>query len=270
MKMTYENCKDYNKYLFVVCMNGSGSTLLHYYLEKCDAVASLPRIEPDIATSSEGQNHVREFLPLPEQYDCVGVFTESSDVFGDDSQYNWDEIKKIWHREWASSASTSLDNLVLLEKSPPNVVRAELLQKHFPNSYFIVMVRNPYAFSEGLRRRHGPKIEPCATHWGESMKFQIRNLEILNNVVCIKYEDLCDNQELVKTKIKALLPELDDLSFEGDFSGHHSLYGKKEMPIRNLNSDQIGNLGTNDIIRINNILSEYQEELTYFDYKMMP
>lgn len=268
--MTYENYEKHNKYLFVVCMNSSGSTLLHYYLEKCKLVASLPRIDSDIATSSEGQGHVKKFLPLPNQYDCVGVFTEKSHIFVDSSKYDWGEIKKIWHKKWAEPTGTPLTGKVLLEKSPPNVVRAELLQKHFPNSYFIVMVRNPYAFSEGLRRRHGHKIEPCATHWGESMKFQIRNLEILNNVICIKYEDLCDNQEVVKTRLKTFLPELKDLSLDGDFSGHHSLYGRKEMPIKNLNSDQIKNLGTNDISRINVILSKYQEELDYFDYKMMP
>ena len=61
--MTYENYEKHNKYLFVVCMNSSGSTLLHYYLEKCKLVASLPRIDSDIATSSEGQGHVKKFLP---------------------------------------------------------------------------------------------------------------------------------------------------------------------------------------------------------------
>jgi len=158
--------------------------------------------------------------------------------------------------------------MVLLEKSPPNVIRAELLQEHFPNSYFIVMVRDPYALSEGLRRRQGYKIERCATHWGESMRFQMKNLKILKKVVCIKYADLCDNQKLVKDKITALLPELDDFTFEGKLYGHHSLYGKEAMPIKNLNPDQIKNLGTNDIKRINSVLSKYKKEIKYFNYRI--
>jgi len=249
-------------------MNNGGSTLLHHYLSNCKSVVPLPKTNKH-ATSSEGHNHAGKAIPHPRNYGVLGLWTEKPNLISNDKNYNWKIIKQKWFKAWERSAGRPLKNMILLEKSPPNVIRAELLQKYFLNSYFIVMVRNPYALSEGLRRRQGYKIERCATHWGESMKFQMRNLKILDNVIWVKYSDLCDNQEMVKTKITTLLPELNDFSFEGKLSGHHSLHGKKEMPIKNLNPDQIKNLGTNDIRRINNILSKYQKELDYFGYKRM-
>jgi hypothetical protein len=66
-----------------------------------------------------------------------------------------------------------------------------------------------------------------------------------------------------------LLPELKDIVFNKKLSDHHSLYGRKTMAIRNLNSDQIKNLSKNDISRINNVLFKYKKELNYFGYKMI-
>lgn len=270
-----------NKHLFIVCMNNGGSTLLHHYLSECNSVVALPRKSDQKqltrddaitgagpATSSEGHNHAKGAMPHPRRQGVLGIWTEKPDLISNDKNYDWEMVKKRWFEAWEVSAGKPLENMVLLEKSPPNVIRAGLLQRHFPNSYFILMVRDPYALSEGLRRRLGYKIERCAAHWGESMRFQINNLKILNNVVWMKYADLCDNQKLVKEKIKKLLPELEDLSFGGKLSGHHSMYGKKAMTIRNLNSNQIKNLSRNDIIRINGVLHKYEKELIFFGYKM--
>jgi len=257
-----------NKHLFIVCMNNGGSTLLHHYLSNCKSIVSLPRLSKH-ATSSEGHNHAKKAMPHPRRHKVLGLWTEKPDLIANDKNYDWKMIKQKWFNAWEESAGKPLENMVLLEKSPPNVIRAELLQEHFPNSYFIVMVRNPYALSEGLRRRQGYKIERCATHWGESMRFQMKNLKTLKKVVWIKYADLCDDQKSVRTKITTLLPELDDFTFKGKLSGHHSLYGEKAMSIKNLNPNQIKNLGKNDIRRINRVLSKYKKELSYFDYKMM-
>jgi hypothetical protein len=250
-------------------MNSGGSTLLQHCLGSCKSITQLLRTHPDKASSSEGHKLAASSMPSPWRLEVGGIWTEKSSVFSDDKNYNWQKIKKIWFKSWAKSAGKPLENMVLLEKSPPNVIRANLLQKHFLNSYFIVMVRNPYAISEGLRRRLGYNIKRCAIHWGEATRFQVKNLKTLNNVIWLKYEDLCDNQALAKTKIVSLLPELNDLSFEGNFSGHHSLHGRRVMPVKNLNNDQIKNLSRKDIKIINNVLSKYKKELNYFNYKMI-
>ena len=83
-----------NKYLFVVCMNGSGSTLLHQYLGRCKNVAELERTSKNRVTSVEGQNHVRDFMPQPKTHKVVGKWTQKSYIFSDDKNYNWSKIKE--------------------------------------------------------------------------------------------------------------------------------------------------------------------------------
>ncbi len=255
------------KHLFIVCMNNSGSTLLHNYLSKCALMVPLPRLKKNIATSSEGHNHVGKSMPHPRDYNMLGVWTERPQIISEPNKYNWPAIRNSWNKAWKSSGKNIVDGSIFLEKSPPNVLRAHMLEKHFSDAHFIVMVRNPYAVSEGLRRRQGYSIERCAKHWGESTRAQIKNIKTLKKVVYVKYSDLCDNGELAVKSIKAMLPELEDLSLEGDFSGHHSVFGKKAMPIKNLNSTQIKNLGSNDIKRINKVLSSYRKELEFFGFK---
>ena len=249
-------------------MNNSGSTMLHYYLEKCCKAASLPQVISGQATSSEGQYIAKRFMPMPGKYNCQAVFTERSDIFSDVSNYNWDKITSIWKDGWLENNDISKDS-ILIEKSPTNVVRASMLQSIFSKPYFIIMVRNPYAVSEGIRRRHGHPIERCIKHWVKSSIFQIQNIEKLKNNIYIKYEDLCNDQAYVKERIIKYLPELNDLSFNEKFSGHYSIYGSNEMHIKNLNDNQINNLSQRDISIINKHLNENLDVIKYFGYKII-
>ena len=43
---------------------------------------------------------------------------------------------------------------MLLEKSPPNIIRTADIVNHFDPVKFVIMVRNPYAHAEGLMRRN--------------------------------------------------------------------------------------------------------------------
>ena len=256
-----------NKNLFIVCMNNGCSTLLHHYLSECERAVQLPRLKPSRATSSEGHNHAGGFMPHPREHGVAGLWTEKPIFFGKDENYKWDNIKEKWMEGWRRECGGSLDGKILLEKSPPNVIRADLLQNNFPNSYFIVMVRDPYAVSEGMRRRHGHNIERAAKHCGSVLRFQSRNLSILKNVVWFTYANLCDRKEYVKDKIIEMLPELNDLSFDSHFVGHHSLLGRGSMPMVNLNRKQISNLERRDLQIITKVLLRYKKEMNFFGFK---
>jgi hypothetical protein len=256
-----------SKNLFIVCMNNSGSTLLHHYLSECEKVVQLPRLKPSRATSSEGHNYAGASMPHPRDFGVAGLWTEKPVFFGKDENYEWDKIKKSWMEGWQKECGAPLGGKILLEKSPPNVIRANLLQDNFPNSYFIVMVRDPYAVSEGMRRRHGHNIQRAAEHCGSVLRFQSRNLSVLKNVVWFTYSDLCDRREYVKKRIIEMLPELEDLSFDSHLDGHHSLMGRKPMPMVNLNKKQISNLGKRDLYIIKNVLLKYKKEMSFFGFK---
>lgn len=252
--------------LFILCMNNSGSTLLQKFLAESENVLQLPE-KNGVATSAEGHNIARGYMPHPRDHEVLGIWTEKESVFTDSKLYQWEKIKESWMTGWSQAGA--VDGKILLEKSPPNPIRAELLENNFPNSYFISMQRNPYAVCEGIRRRQNYSLERCAEHWGRVARHQIRNLNHIKKIIHLSYEDLCDNQEEVCKKLNLFIPKLKIKKFNKTFTGHHSIIGKKVMQITNLNDLQISNLTNSDITKINSVLSKFQIEMKFFNYKFI-
>ncbi len=250
--------------LFVLCMNNSGSTLLQRYLSNSPNVVDLPETN-GIATSSEGHNIAIDYMPHPRKYEVLGIWTEKVELLRDSRLYNWPKIKKTWTKAWKSKGP--IEGKILLEKSPPNPIRADFLDREFSNPYFIAMMRNPYAVCEGIRRRLGYSIERCADHWGKVARAQVYNLQHVKNIIYLSYEELCENQEESCKKINNFIPNINIEKFTGTFSGHHSILGKEFIEITNLNNLQIKNLSKSDIESINNILIKYSKEMEFFNYK---
>jgi hypothetical protein len=84
---------------------------------------------------------------------------------------------------------------VLLEKSPPNTIRARWLQANFKPARFVAMVRSPYAVAEGVKRRTGASLEDAARHWTEANRMFLDDVASLEHVVRIRYEDFCETPE---------------------------------------------------------------------------
>src|SRR3982751_2128972 len=121
------------KYLFIICMNNSGSTLLERVLKDCrNVIGFLAPGGPDQQVN--GQRFVTDLMPTPGKLPVRArrIWTEQADILSDETGYDWPEIKRRWKREWARNPKFRTANpRVFLEKSPANVLRATMLQKHF-------------------------------------------------------------------------------------------------------------------------------------------
>ncbi|HLP47361.1 MAG TPA: sulfotransferase [Candidatus Deferrimicrobium sp.] len=225
-----------NKYMFILCPPASGSTLLHKILETSPHTS---------AFKVEGQALVQPILFTKDRWNPGKVIP-------------WDMVKEKWHEKW------DLQKTILLEKSPPNLVRAKQLEMHFPQSHFIIMMRNPYAFCEGVKRRWGKKFFylNIAKLWVLCARYQIDNIKNLKNAIWFTYEDLTTNPELVCKNILDFAPELKELSPEKKFDVF-----EKSMNIMNLNQTQISSLSDDDIFEINLVLKKYKDYLAFFNYQ---
>src|SRR5436305_6930522 len=114
-----------DKYLFIVCMNNSGSTLLERLLRDCRNVIGFPtQTGPDEQVN--GQRFVADLMPTPGKMavPCRRIWSEQAAVLTDETRYNWPAIKTRWHREWARNPKfQTTASRVLLEKSPADVYR---------------------------------------------------------------------------------------------------------------------------------------------------
>ena len=257
-----------DKFLFIICMNNSGSTLLERLLTKCqNAVGFLPRSEgPNEQVN--GQRFVKGLMPTPDRLKppCRRVWSEQAEVLADESRYEWPKIKAIWQEQWSRNPKfKTAKPRVLLEKSPPNIYRAIMLQRHFANSSFVLMQRNPYAVAEGMRRRAEVPLERCVAHWIRCARRQIENEHALEHRVTIRYEDLSERPGWSREQIIALRPELDDVDIGAAVSAH-TMEGRIRQPIVNYNEKQIAQLSREDIATINSQLDEAPEVMSHFGY----
>lgn len=176
----------------------------------------------------------------------------------------WEIVKEKWSKDW------DYDKLVLLEKSPPHLVRAKQLEMHFPQSYFIIMIRNPYAFCESVKRRWGNKPSffrrfsyfNIAKFWVICAHYQVFNIKHLQNAMYFSYEELTHHPRQICQRILDFVPELGALDPERKF-----IVSEKHMKIKDLNETQIRRLSDNDTFEINEILKEYPALLNFFNYQ---
>jgi hypothetical protein len=255
------------KYLFIICMNNSGSTLLERVLSECRNAVGFPAPGgPDQQVN--GQGFVPHFMPMPGKMKpkCRRIWSEQSAVLANELHYQWPKVKRRWRQEWGKNSKFETANpRVFLEKSPPNIFRAGMLQKHFSESYFILMQRDPYAVSEGIRRRGKIALDRCIRHWILCARQQIQNQEMLRRAISLNYEELSANPEGCRQRIVAFMPELDDLDIGKDVEVH-SVEGRVRQPIVNYNHKQIALLSEADLVTINTELKQVPELMAHFGY----
>lgn len=236
-------------YLFVVMPNNSGSTMISRMLSDNPRCSWL---------NTEGHNipTIKKFMPIAELEDNSNRnWTSQLDKFTSPEHYNWSEIKKMWHEQWQRHNHVAK---IYVEKSPPNVVRANLLQDNFPNSRFVVGIRNPYSFCKSVKLRTSGQrlsLEDTATHWVKSTEYQIRNLDILKEKVFFTYENFCNNPQYYCEKIVELVPELVKVN-------PPVIENKNEKRIRQL-------INNNEIGEINKVLKNHKHLLEKFSYEFI-
>lgn len=250
------------KHLFVVAVNNSGSTLLNGALARCRNAVALP---------DEGQKapNIEKYMPTAPALGIRGIWTEARSILENPANYDWPAIRAIWNEQWRQHPNyATAQPRVLVEKTPANVLRADLLQEQFPNAAFLVVVRNPYAVAEGIRRRMGFELDRCIRHWIRSARHQMENLRVLRQHVFFTYEEMCDHPELVCRKVKGLVPALDDFSLEGTHV-IHSILPDGPHPLQNLNRIQIQRLRPEERVYLTAELEKNMDVLRFFGYTLL-
>src|SRR3954465_7080624 len=90
------------KYLFIICMNNSGSTLLERVLKDCrNVVGFLAPGGPDEQVKGQPFGTARTRTPGKLEIKSRRIWTEQENVLTDESRYNWPKIRQRWQREWS-------------------------------------------------------------------------------------------------------------------------------------------------------------------------
>ncbi len=228
-------------YVFILCPPFSGSTVLWKLVSTSQAVSFLP---------NEGQF-------LPEVRDVM-----RRAPWNPDTKLPWLVIRNVWHGYWDQTKP------LLVEKSPPNLIRTGEILEHFQPAYFLLMVRNPYAHCESLIRR---------LQWdpGRAARFAIRclqqqadNAESLDNALAFTYEALTEGPEQISREIQDFIPGIGPLRHAEKFTVA-SIYGQNQRGLVNLNRAKIENLSPASLTKINHVLMPHADTMRYWKYDFM-
>jgi hypothetical protein len=122
--------------------------------------------------------------------------TEASDLVTADNRLRlFDEWKAYW----------DLAKPVLLEKSPPNLIRARFLQELFPNSYFVIVTRHPIAVSYATQKWSYTSLAELIEHWLVCHERFRQDEEHLKRLLVLRYEDFVEQPQTALRKIYSFL-----------------------------------------------------------------
>jgi hypothetical protein len=174
-----------HKFIFIGGLHRSGKTLLFRCLQEHPLISGFRKTG---VQEDEGQ-HLQSVYPPARFYGGPGKFgfkqeahlTEASSLA---SEENSIKLFSEWSQYWDSTKP------FLLEASPPNLIRSRFLQRLFPNSYFIILVRHPVAVSLATQKWSKTTLHSLLKHWILCHEIFQLDAPHLKNVMVIKYEHL--------------------------------------------------------------------------------
>lgn len=174
------------KFVFIAGLHRSGTTLL------ARLVAAHPEISgfSDTGAPADEGQHLQDVYPSDHEYGRPGRFgfaremhlTEGSTLVSEASART---LFAEWSPHW------DLSHRLLLEKSPPNLIKTRFLQALYPQSAFVVIIRHPIPVSIPTAKWRGTRrYDRLFKHWLRCYALFEADREHLARVHVLSYEEL--------------------------------------------------------------------------------
>lgn len=181
---------DANKVVFISGLHRSGTSIFHRLLREHPAASGF---ENTNVHEDEGQHLQTVFKPARE-YGGLGAFAyhQKARLNESDADALSKDEKLRLNSEWATH--WDLTKQVLVEKSPPTIIRAKYFQRLFPGSRFIFLIRHPIPVSYATKRKRKEKTIPeLMFHWAYAHALFLEDLPSIEKALVIRYEDFTAN-----------------------------------------------------------------------------
>lgn len=207
--------------VFLTGLHRSGTSPLYRLL------SSHPEISGFAGTGvpeDEGQ-HLQGVVPPAKAYGGPGRFAFDPASYLDESSPlatagNALAIWDAWRPWWDTQKP------VLLEKSPPTLVRLRFFRALFPKSRAVVLVRHPMAVAKATQKWSGTTLAELILHWCVAHeRFLADRSHLDRQVHVVRYEDCVrDTAQVIKEVLSFLgAAEMDCADALADHNVHYRL-----------------------------------------------
>jgi hypothetical protein len=83
-----------------------------------------------------------------------------------------------------------LSKRVLVEKSPPNIIKSRYLQALFPHAHFVMIMRHPISVAGATAKWSKTNRHSLVAHWLAAHEIMASDLPYLERVLTLRYEDV--------------------------------------------------------------------------------
>lgn len=187
---------------------------------------------------------------------------------------DFDSVKAVWLSRYQMVRRLTANVDVVIEKSPPNMMRIEELTRQFPKHSFLANNRDPYACcaSELLRKYKGATLDNQARS-GRLRELAetwlVRSARILDlvdrfEIPLITYEAFCESPDSLLGRLK--LP--DGVAESIDFHAQVKVKDYQPQGIVNQNPKQLAKLSSQEIQVVSECLQASLPLLDAFGYQL--
>lgn len=238
-------------FLFVFTLPYSGSTALAQVLSSAPGSMLLH-------PTGEGQALIRGL--------------RGEERWSPDKPVNWESVRAVWTHRIHTVAEEDGPVKLVVEKSPPNMVRAAGLLQLFPKHQIIATNRNPYAFcASSMYRSHDTDslseeersqvLRSLAARW-ISCSRQIKDIVETHAPLFFTYEEFCDDVAATLARAVERIPALEGASADARVE----VKDYTARPISNQNQRQVALLSEKDRAVIGKVLRSEEALLSFFGY----
>lgn len=185
--------------IFVGGLHRSGTSLLATLLAEHPDVGNITNTS---VIEGEGQ-YLQDVLPLEQDHGGPGRFAFYREYHKAPAELSGQELaerlRDAWDPYWPS------DTKYVLEKTPGNLLRVQLLRQVFPSARFVFIIRHPVATALATQKWSHTGLFELIYHWLVAYESLEDVAESAAPFVLLSYEDLMNNPEGVAEKIYTFL-----------------------------------------------------------------
>ena len=190
-------------------------------------------------------------------------------------EVNYQSVKATWLSTYQRVSRLTQNVDVVIEKSPPNMMRMEQLSSQFRDCSYIANNRDPYANCASILYRHHD-ADNLSTHERKEALYslakgwilrseKIRYLTSILSAPLLTYEEFCSNP----SSVVKLLNTPKGVSESINPNASVKVKDYKPQPISNQNERQITKLNDEEIEHVSESLKSNSELLEYFGYQLL-